>query len=126
MKKLLLFFLFVYNLSFSQEVEKFTYGFLNPEVVSNINDYKLAFSTADMSAFRFEKKRNVIEFKSGLKVELFSVEELKNKNVKLDLESFNKVGTNSSIEYYFTLSKDKKFILRKFVETEFKQKTLTK
>ena len=53
-------------------------------------------------------------------------EELKNKNVKLDLESFNKVGTNSSIEYYFTLSKDKKFILRKFVETEFKQKTLTK
>lgn len=126
MKKLLLFFLFVYNLSFSQEVEKFTYRFINPEVVSNINDYNLAFSTADMSAFRFEKKRNVIEFKSGLKVELFSVEELKNKNVKLDLESFNKVGTNSSIEYYFTLSKDKKFILRKFVETEFKQKTLTK
>ena len=120
MKKILLFALFVFNFSFSQEVEKISYKFLNPEIVSNINDYKKAFSTADMSAFRYESKSNVIEFKNGLKVELFSVNDLRNKNLKLDLQNFRNPGEKSSDDYYFTLSDNKKFILQKFTRTEFR------
>lgn len=119
MKKILLVALFVFNFSFSQEIEKISYKFLNPEIVTNINDYKKAFSTADMSSFRYETKNNIIEFKSGLKVELFSVNELKNKNLKLDLQNFRGVD-EGSYDYYFTLSDNKKFILQKFTRTEFK------
>lgn len=120
MKKILLLTLFVFNFSFSQEVEKITYKFLNPEIVSNINDYKKAFSTADMSAFRYESKSNIIVFQSGLKVELFSANELKNKNLKLDLQNIRGEDEKASDSYYFTLSENKKFILQKFTRTEFK------
>ena len=122
MKKLLLLSFFIFNLSFSQEVEKITYKFLNPESVPNISDYKLAFSTADMSAFRYESKNNIIEFQSGLKVELFSINELRNVNSKLNLQNFKTVDVKPSDDYYFTLSADKKFILQKFTRTEFKMK----
>ena len=40
MKKILLLTLFIFNFSFSQEVEKITYKFLNPEIVSNIKTYE--------------------------------------------------------------------------------------
>ena len=120
MKKILLLTLFIFNFSFSQEVEKITYKFLNPEIVSNINDYKKAFSTADMSAFRYESKSNIIVFQSGLKVELFSANELKDKNLKLELQNFRSVDQKASNDYYFTLSDNKKFILQKFTRTEFK------
>lgn len=121
MKKILLLSFFIFNLSFSQEVEKITFKFLNPEIVSNISDYKKAFSTADMSAFRYESKNNIVEFQSGLKVELFSVDELKNKNIKLNLQNFRRVDEKAPDDYYFTLSANKKFILQKFTRTEFKQ-----
>ena len=35
MKKILLLTLFIFNFSFSQEVEKITYKFLNPEIVAS-------------------------------------------------------------------------------------------
>lgn len=120
MKQILLLILFVFNFSFSQEVEKITYKFLNPEIVSNINDYEKAFSTADMSSFRYESKSNVIVFQNGLKVELFSANELKDKNLKLELQNFRSVDQKASNDYYFTLSDNKKFILQKFTRTEFK------
>ncbi len=121
MKKLLLLSFFIFNLSFSQEVETITYKFLNPESVQNISDYKLAFSTADMSAFRYENKNNIIEFQSGLKVELFSINKLRNVNSKLSLQNYKTVDEKPSDDYYFTLSANKKFILQKFTRTEFKK-----
>lgn len=122
MKKLLLLLTLLFCLfSFSQEVEKISYKFLNPEAVTNISDYKLAFSTADMSVFRYESKNNIIVFQSGLKVELFSVNDLKNKNIKLNLQNFKADDKKSSDDYYFTLSTNKKFILQKFTKTEFKK-----
>lgn len=74
-----------------------------------------------MSAFRYESKSNVITFQSGLKVELFSVAALQNKNVKLELQNFREPEEKPSDDYFFTLSENKKFILRKFTRTEFKQ-----
>lgn len=106
---------------YGQEIENVSYRFLNPNTVDSVSDYRTAFSTADMSAFRFKDKNNVIEFQSGLKVELFSYSFLKDKNLKLD---FNKIRKENPIneDYIFEISKNGKYILQKYTRTEFKSR----
>lgn len=124
MKKLLFFLILFVNNLYSQEMENISYRFLNPNVVENIHAYRKAFSTADMSSFRYENKVNVIEFQGGLKVELFSAELLKDKKINLDLSKVLMTEQGNQGEYVFLLSRDNRYILRKFTKTEFKTKSI--
>lgn len=113
---------FVIN-CFAQEVKDKTYKFINPSVVNDIGLYEKAFSTADMSSFRFEEKSNIIEFDSGLKVEIFSAQKLTVQGFKVDFSKLISSDKFKADDYVFLISEDGKYILRRFTKTEFKSKS---
>ena len=121
MKKLLLLFLLFSSLcSFGQEVKDKTYRFINPEIVSNIADYEEAFSTADMTIFRYANKSNIIEFKSSLKVELFSANKLNAEGVEVDTTKILNGEPVNKGHYVFDLSANGKYIMQLFTKTKLK------
>lgn len=105
---------------FAQEKENDTYVFLNATATHNVEQYVIAFSTADMTKFRFEDKRNVIEFENGLKVELFSANELIQKGYEVDNRKLLTSAPLYAEFYTFDLSADGKTILQKFTKTKIK------
>lgn len=121
MRKILFILIITMNYMYGQEVENVSYHFLNPSIVDNIEDYKKAFSTADMSSFRFKEKTNVIEFQSGLKVELFSSDFLRNKELELNLDNFKRAEFVDD-DYVFEISQDGRYILQRYTRTEFKSR----
>lgn len=123
MKKIILILILFVNYSYGQEVKEKTYKFLNPMMVKNINQYEKAFSTADMSSFRFKDKSNVIEFESGLKVEIFSGQKLFSEGFQVDFSKLMSENTLKNKNYVFSISNDGKYILRKFTKTEFKSRS---
>ena len=105
---------------FAQEKKNETYKFLNANKVSNVGKYKTALSTANMTKFRYENKRNTIEFENGLKVELFSANELISNGYTVDER---RLLTSKPINlgmYTFTLSADNKTILQNFKKSKIK------
>lgn len=122
MKKIILFLLVFSCHMYGQEIKDSSYKFLNPTSVNNLSDYELAFSTADMSQFRFKEKSNIIQFESGLKVELFSADVLVKNNLKVNYSMLMSGDKKQHNDYFFKISDDGKYILRKFLQTEFKSK----
>jgi len=108
-------------LTYGQEEHGKTYQIINSEVVSNTNTYIEAFSTADMTKFRYADKSNIIEFKSGLKVELFSTNKLTSKGVDVDMSKILTTGSSNNGDYTFEVSADGKYILQKFTIKEYKR-----
>lgn len=53
-----------------------TFKFLNSDTKFSTEFCEKAISEANWCGFRFENKRNIIQFESGLKVELFSATEI--------------------------------------------------
>lgn len=53
-----------------------SYRYLNPETVTDLTPYTTALGKADMDRYRYMDERNTIVFESGLKVELFSANEM--------------------------------------------------
>ncbi|WP_146193466.1 hypothetical protein [Flavobacterium sediminis] len=124
-KKLLLILLFLFSImTFSQEVEEVTYRFINPTLVKDISQYRKAFSTADMTKFRYKDKSNFIEFLNGLKVEIFSAEQLIRKGVKVNLDRI--LVREFKEGYVLKLSDDGNYILQQFTAVEFKSRKLKK
>jgi len=107
-------------LSYGQEEQSKTYQFINPEVVNNTNTYIEAFSTADMTKFRYADKSNIIEFESGLKVELFSASNLISKGFSVDANRILLSEPKNLGHYVFGLSGDGKTIMQMFTQTKFK------
>ena len=105
-------FLFILN-GYSQEKKDVTYRFVNSEVVENIGDYELAFSSANMNNFRFKNKSNTIEFESGLKVEIFSVVKLRENGGNVDETKILQSEPTNTNYYTFALY-SKKTIVQKF------------
>ena len=122
MKKLLLLLAISLSLTslFAQEKENETYVLLNATEIQNVEDYKIALSLADMTRFRFEGKRNVIEFENGLKVELFSANELTSNGITVDKSRILTTEPLHTEFYTFDLSADGKTILQKFTKTKIK------
>ena len=117
---LVLFIALISSLSYGQEKNGKTYKFINPEVVENINNYDLAFSTADMTKFRYTNKSNIIEFSRGFHVKLFSANRLINEGVDVNV---SKVLTSDPVNkghYIFDLSSDGKYIMQMFTKTKLK------
>jgi len=121
-RKLLFFFVLLSTIyTWSQEVEGITYRFLNPAVTNKIELYKKAFSTADMTRFRFKDKSNIIAFENGLKVEIFSANQLIQNGIQVDASKL----ANSSLEnngYTFKITEDGKYILQQYTQKEFKSR----
>lgn len=113
--------LFFVTNSLAQEVKGKTYNFINPEVVNNINDYENAFLTANMTKFRFANKSNIIEFESGLKVELFSGNKLAANGYTVDKAKLLVTEPSNKQRYYFTISTNAKYILQRFTAKELKK-----
>lgn len=123
MRKYVLMTIFFVVNCFAQEVKDKTYKFINPSVVKDIGLYEKAFSTADMSSFRFEEKSNIIEFDNGLKVEIFSAQKLTIQGFKVDFSKLISSDKFKDNDYIFLISDDGKYILRRFTKTEFKSKS---
>ena len=105
---------------FAQEKKNETYKFLNANEVSNVSKYKTALSTANMTKFRYKDQRNVITFESGLKVELFSANELVANGYSVDER---RLLTSEPINlgmYTLSLSADGKTILQNFKKSKIK------
>lgn len=119
---LTLLFLLISSISFGQEVQNKTYRIVNPELVDNTNIYINAFSTADMTIFRYADKSNIIEFESGLKVELFSANKLTSKGIAVDFSKILTTEPSNKGDYVFDISANGKYILQKFTRTEFKRR----
>jgi hypothetical protein len=108
------------SFSYGQEENGKTYIFKNPELVSNISSYKKALSTADMTSYRFLNKSSILEFKSGLIVELFSANVLMKSGLKIDKSRVLKSSTNNDGYYFFDISSDGKYIMQIFTKTKIK------
>jgi hypothetical protein len=110
---------FVFSQYQLEKIDK-TYRYVNPEIVNNLQDYDTALSTANMTKFRFANKSTIIEFQSGLKVELFSAKKLVSNGVSVDM---SKVLTSEPLNkglYIFGLSANKKHLLQLFTKTKLK------
>ncbi|TXB63442.1 hypothetical protein FRY74_12740 [Vicingus serpentipes] len=82
MKKSLTIFLFLITLGvYSQEN---TYKIIKTNKVQNLADYSSAMNKASFDQYRFFDKRRVINFESGVQIELFSANELKKNGVKVE------------------------------------------
>lgn len=109
------------SLAFSQEVQNKTYQIVNPEIVVNTSRYTNAFSTADMTKFRYADKSYIIEFESGLKVELFSANKLVSNGIAVDTSKILTSEPSNKGEYVFDISEDGKYILQRFTKIALKR-----
>lgn len=116
---LLVFILFTTSMV-GQEKKNDTYKFLNAKEINGSSKYVEAFKTADMTKFRFQNKRNTIIFENGLKVELFSADELTQKGYQVDSRKLLISEPTHKAFYTFALSPDGKTILQKFTKTKIK------
>ena len=107
--------LFFTAISFGQETNNETYRFVNANAANNVNDYIVAFSTADMTTFRYKDKSNTIEFENGLKVELYSANHLVSIGKIVDMSKILQVAPTNTWRYTFGLSANKKTIMQKFI-----------
>ena len=126
MKKTITFFTVVFllfsSIIYGQEKKDETYRYVNPEIVNNLQDYETAFSTADMTKFRFSNKSNVITFKNGLEVELFSANQLVANGVSVDTTKLLVKEPTNRDDYLFDISEDKKYILQKYAVNKYKKR----
>jgi hypothetical protein len=126
MKKTITFFTVVLllfsSIIYGQEKKDETYRYVNPEIVNNLQDYETAFSTADMTKFRFSNKSNVITFRNGLKVELFSANQLVANGVTVDSSKLMVKEPTNRDDYLFDISEDKKYILQKYAVNKYKKR----
>ena len=88
----------LYFTGFSQEntkvepAKKTNYTILNPESVTNISEYVIALDKTGVERFMLENERTILNFESGVRIELKSKKEMNNpgivsyleKNYKLD------------------------------------------
>lgn len=118
---LTLFFMIVTAFSYGQEEINNTYRFVNPEMVGDTDNYVNAFSTANMTKFRYANKSNIIEFESGLKVELFSANKLISKGVSVDTSKILTATPLNEDEYVFDISANGKYILQRFTKIALKR-----
>ena len=117
---LVLFITLISSLSYGQEENGKTYQLINPEIIENANSYIMALSTADMTKFRFLDKSTIIEFKSGLKVELFSANRLIDSGVSIDMLRILTSEPVNKGQYVFDLSSDGKYLMQMFTKTKIK------
>ena len=124
MKKSITFFTVLFllfsSIIYGQEKKDKSYRFVNPEIVNNLQDYENAFSTADMTKFRFVSKSNVIEFESGLKVELLSGDKLVANGFTVDKTKMLQNQPANKGYYVFGLSANGNYIIQKFTYTKLK------
>lgn len=114
-------FLLCSSFMYGQEVKDKSYRFVNPEIVSNLQDYENAFSTADMTSLRFANKSNTIKFKNGLEVELFSANKSVANGVTIDNTKVLVNEPTNRNDYLFEISEDKKYILQKYAVNKYKK-----
>jgi hypothetical protein len=84
------FFLTAYNVKAQEqkEVKDLTYIISDNGSVTNIQPYIDALNNSDMRNHRLLNKRNTIVFKTGLKVELFSANEIAKKGGHINLSDY--------------------------------------
>ncbi len=98
-------FLFISNSAFSQvensdAIVEVTNSFriINQGKVNNIQLYVDALNNANLDKYRMFDKRRILQFDTGVKIELYSVNELKEKGTKYD-ESKIKDGDYSTVHH---------------------------
>ena len=106
--------------AFGQEKKNETYKFLNANEVQNVGKHKTALSTANMTKFRYKDQRNIIVFKSGLKVELFSANELTANGYTVDERRLLTAEPINIGMYTLSISADGKTIMQKFTKSKIK------
>ena len=85
----------------AQEIQGKTYAIIGNSAISSMQPYIDALNNSDMKYHRLKKVRNIIEFNTGVKVELFSATEI-NANVHpLNLSDYSeKFPTNRDIPVF--------------------------
>lgn len=71
-----------------------TFKFLNSDTKYSVEFCEKAISEANWCGFRFENKRNLIQFETGLKVELFSQNEIGENNPNCTLTNYRDFSTD--------------------------------
>lgn len=71
---------------FSQNANKFKV--ISPEKNINITDYESAVSNADLEAYRYRSFTDTLSFDNGVKVILYSAEDLLSKGFVIDLNNY--------------------------------------
>lgn len=86
-------FFFLLSPSLSAQVQAKTYSVTNTGNVSNIKQYEDAFVKANMESYRYQNKRCIIKFDSGVEIEMLSARELiaQGNNVNLNDYKFGDV-----------------------------------
>ncbi|MBI3511313.1 MAG: hypothetical protein HY064_11660 [Bacteroidetes bacterium] len=80
--------------------------FTNPNTVSNIDDYNLALSKAELDHYRYHDKRYVMHFESGLNVELLSSNELDALNIPYKSDRIREKDPEFDTKPIFKLASD--------------------
>ncbi len=68
--------LFLFTTSSYAQAQAKTYSVTNTGNVSNIKLYEDAFAKANMESYRYQNKRCIIKFDSGVEIEMLSAREL--------------------------------------------------
>jgi hypothetical protein len=71
-----------------KEVKDITYIITDKGTITNIQPYIDALGNSDMKYHRLLNKRNTIVFQTGLKVELFSANEIAKKGIQINLSEY--------------------------------------
>ena len=78
------------------EISELNYTILNPESVTNIKDYEIALSKTGTDRFRLDTEQMILEFESGLRIQLASKAEIKNPNI------ISPIANENAITYRLT------------------------
>ena len=71
-----------------------TYKLLNTDTKYSLDFCEKAISEANWCGFRYKNKRNLIQFDSGLKVELYSQDEIGENNANCELTDYRDFSTD--------------------------------
>lgn len=83
-----------------------SFVFVNPNVVTNIDDYNYALCKADLDRYRYQDKRNTLHFEGGLDVELLSANEMTALNLPFKADRIRQADPEFDTKPIFKLAAD--------------------
>jgi hypothetical protein len=99
-----------------KELKDKTYMIIDNGSVIDVQPYVNALNTANFNHHRLKSKRNTIMFEEGVKIELFSAEEVLANGISLNTNNFRNELSQSLDKITFQLGVDN-FIIEKHVAT---------
>ncbi|HTL82658.1 MAG TPA: hypothetical protein VL651_13185 [Bacteroidia bacterium] len=104
MKRFVVFLLLVLPLLSMTDPRSFV--FVNPNVVTNIDDYNYALCKADLDKYRSMDKRYTMHFEGGLDVELLSANEMTALNLPFNASHIRQQDPDFDTKPIFKLAAD--------------------